>query len=71
MLTKCFADEDKDVTFVAIHPGWVQTDMGKSKNREPPVTIEDSAKGILDVATSLAREKSGAFYSFEGNVIPY
>ena len=71
MLTKCFADEVKNVTFVAIHPGWVQTDMGNSKNRQAPVTIEESAKGVLDVASSLPREKSGSFYSFEGNVIPY
>ena len=71
MLTKCFADEKKNVTFVAIHPGWVQTDMGKSKNRDPPVTVSDSAKGILDVASSISDDKSGGFYSFEGKVLPY
>ena len=34
MLTKCFAYDAKDIIFVAMHPGWVQTDMGSAKNRK-------------------------------------
>ena len=71
MLTKCFADEVRRVTFVAIHPGWVQTDMGNSKNRQAPVTIQASAAGIFRVAKKISGEKSGGFYNFEGDSIPY
>lgn len=71
MLTKCFADENKDVTFVAIHPGWVQTDMGSSKNRSPPVTIKDSAKGIVQVAHDVNPKDSGIFMGFDGSKMNY
>lgn len=71
MLTKCFADENKDVTFVAMHPGWVQTDMGSSKNRSPPVTIQDSAKGIIDVAHGVDSKDSGIFMGFDGSKMMY
>jgi NAD(P)-dependent dehydrogenase (short-subunit alcohol dehydrogenase family) len=71
MLTKCFADEVKEVAFVAIHPGWVQTDMGSCNNRKPPVSVEDSAKGVVSVAHGLAADKSGTFIGFDGQVIPY
>ena len=49
----------------------VQTDMGSAGNRTPPVTIQDSAKGIIDVAMKLPMEESGAFMSFQGNKISY
>ena len=58
MLTKCFADDVKDVIFVAIHPGWVQTDMGNSKGRSAPVTVTDSAKGIAKVTSDITKEQS-------------
>ena len=71
MLTKCFADEVKNVVFVAMHPGWVQTDMGSSKNRKAPVTVADSAKGIFEVAHSVGKDKSGIFIGFDGKEIPF
>ena len=71
MLTKCFADQVKHVSFVAIHPGWVQTDMGQSKNRQAPVSVQASASGIFRVSKDLTRDKSGGFYNFEGDSIPY
>ena len=54
-----------------MHPGWVQTDMGNSKNRSAPVTIADSAKGIADVAGKITLDQSGIFMGFDGNVIGY
>jgi len=45
--------------------------MGSAKNRSPPVTIEDSAKGIIDTASKLPLEQSGAFFSWKGEKIPY
>jgi len=71
MLTKCQAAATPSVKFVAIHPGWVQTDMGSAKNRSPPVTVEESANGIIDGAIKLPMEDSGAFISWQGNKLPY
>ena len=71
MLTKCFSQEITDLTFVAMHPGWVQTDMGSAKNRQPPLTVPESAKGILDVANSIAKSNSGSFWGFDGQKLPY
>ena len=38
MLTKCFAYDAQEIIFVAMHPGWVQTDMGSAKNRKGDIT---------------------------------
>ena len=45
--------------------------MGSAKNRSPPVTVQDSANGIIDVAMKLPMEESGSFISFQGDKIPY
>ena len=71
MLTKCLADDMKNITFLAVHPGWVQTDMGSSNNRNPPVTIEDSAQGIFKVVEEMQVKQSGGFVNFDGKVLPY
>jgi NAD(P)-dependent dehydrogenase (short-subunit alcohol dehydrogenase family) len=47
MLTKNFSVELPAVTFVSVHPGWVQTDMGSSAGRKPPVTPAESASGAI------------------------
>jgi hypothetical protein len=54
-----------------MHPGWVQTDMGSSKNRKPPVTIQQSVTGILNTVEKIPMEESGTFWDFEGKKIPY
>ena len=51
--------------------GQVQTDMGSAKNRSPPVTVQESANGIIDGAIKLPMEDSGAFISWQGNKLPY
>lgn len=34
---------------LALHPGWVDTDMGSSGGRKPPLNVEESTAGILEV----------------------
>jgi len=61
----------KDVIFLSISPGWVQTDMGKAAG-SPPTKVEDSAKGIRRVIATKTTAESGSFVDFEkGEVIPF
>ncbi len=52
-----------DVTFVCLHPGWVQTDMGGGS---APVTVQQSAAGLRRVVAGLAPADSGAFIQYDG-----
>jgi NAD(P)-dependent dehydrogenase (short-subunit alcohol dehydrogenase family) len=56
------------VITVAIHPGWVQTDMG---GENAAVTPEDSAAGIIRVTDGLTLPDSGKFFNWEGEIHPW
>ena len=71
MLTKTFALEFPDVIFISMHPGWVQTDMGSAQDRSPPVTIESSCSGMVNVLEQKTQEESGSFWGFDGKKLPY
>lgn len=70
MLTRALAfDLESDgIIVVAIHPGWVQTDMGGSA---APLAPAESARGVLDVAEGLTAADAGAFYTYEGQEAPW
>ncbi|XP_009089118.2 C-factor-like isoform X1 [Serinus canaria] len=73
MLSKCqsLAYKEHGILCVALHPGWVQTDMGRSVGQVPPVTVDDSVQGMLKVLSSLSEKNTGAYLDWEGNVIPW
>eukprot|EP01032_Pedospumella_encystans_P014920 gene14920-17114_t len=56
MVAACYAKEQArfGVKVLAVHPGWVQTDMGKTYGK-PPMTVEDSAKGITQLLLTAAQ----------------
>ncbi|MBC8334195.1 MAG: SDR family oxidoreductase [Anaerolineales bacterium] len=60
--------ETEGVTVIAIHPGWVRTDMGGS---EAHLSTAESAEGLLQVADGLAPEDNGKFYTWEGHEYPW
>ncbi len=68
MLNKSFAVDHPDVVAVVLHPGWVKTAMGGDN---APVTVEDSAKGMLQVLSTVKAEQSGKFFDFSGKEIPW
>jgi len=59
---------DDNVAVVAVHPGWVQTDMGGSSARED---ITDSVLGIMRVIKKLSIDNTGGFYDFNGDQLPF
>lgn len=48
---------------VCIHPGWVQTDMGSAGGRQPPVSVQDSAAGIVNIITKACEVQEHASIS--------
>ncbi|MGD2103665.1 MAG: SDR family oxidoreductase [Anaerolineae bacterium] len=70
MLTRTLAfDLESDgISVVAVHPGWVRTDMGGSA---APLAPAESVQRVLDVADGLTLDDTGAFYSYEGRQLPW
>lgn len=56
------------MTFVVMHPGYVQTDMNDG---EGSITPDQSAAGILKVATGLDAADNGRFYDWQGDELPW
>ncbi|XP_021263769.1 uncharacterized protein LOC110404123 [Numida meleagris] len=73
MLTRCqsMGYREHGILCVALHPGWVQTDMGSSAGHVPPVTVDASVGGMLKVLSSLSEKDTGTFLDWEGNVVPW
>ncbi|XP_039414254.1 C-factor-like isoform X2 [Corvus cornix cornix] len=73
MLSKCqsLAYREHGVLCVALHPGWVQTDMGDTGSYKPPLTVDDSLQGMLKVLSSLSEKETGTFLDWEGKVLPW
>ncbi|XP_068116042.1 C-signal-like [Hyperolius riggenbachi] len=70
MLTRCQSvDYKKDgIVCTALHPGWVQTDLG---GPQAHLTVQQSVSGIVKVLTNLSEKHSGILVDWEGNTIPW
>lgn len=58
----------KGITCVVLHPGWVQTDMGGSSAL---IDTVESVTGMKQVIDGLDLSKSGRFFNYDGNEIPW
>jgi NAD(P)-dependent dehydrogenase (short-subunit alcohol dehydrogenase family) len=56
------------VTVIALHPGWVRTNMG---GPNAPLSVEESALGILETIDGLTPEKTAHFLDYQGSKIAW
>lgn len=68
MLTKSLTQDQPNVSFALIHPGWVKTDMGGTN---APTEIAESVKGIWNVIAEMNTKNSGQFINFKGQILPW
>ena len=59
---------ERGVIAIALHPGWVRTDMG---GPEAPLDVETSIRGMRSVIDGLRLQDSGEFLSWDGSKLPW
>jgi len=72
MVVRCTQAEQPDITVLAIHPGWVQTDMGGAA---APLTPEQSAISLCQTLNLILEQRDpkhrGAFLNHDGQTLPW
>ena len=70
MFTRAMAFDPhlEGIPVIALHPGWVQTDMG---GENATFTSAESVRFILDITNRLTPAESGKFYDFNGQEYPW
>jgi len=70
MATRLLAFElsAKGIGCVALHPGWVQTDMG---GPQAPLLAVDAVRAMLAFVDQLRPEQHGGFFSSDGTRLPW
>lgn len=59
---------EKGIVVVALHPGWVQTDMG---GPNAPTRPWESVQGLRRVLEGLKASDSGRFLAYDGSEVPW
>ena len=69
-INKTFAVDfgKQGLTFVVMHPGYVQTDMNEGQGN---ITPDQSGAGLMNVITGLDASDNGKFYDWQGNDLPW
>src|SRR5262249_49770389 len=60
--------ESRGIICVALHPGWVQTDMG---GPSAPLTIAQSVPAMVKVIDGLKRSDNGRYLQYDGAELPW
>ena len=72
MLTIQFHNElhAEGFTVVSIHPGWVETDMGRLGG-EGGVPVGESVQRIMKIVDTLSVEDGAKFFNIDGTILPW
>ena len=72
MVVRCVQAETTDITVLALHPGWVQTEMG---GPQAPLSVLQSATSLRNtletIRTRRSPEHRGAFLNHDGTPLPW
>ena len=70
MITKILAVEGKpdNITVTSYHPGWAKTDMGEER---APVPAPVSVEGLIELIEQQTTERSGRFFEYTGEELPW
>ncbi|XP_043084484.1 C-factor [Puntigrus tetrazona] len=70
MVTRCLAVdlEAEKILCVALHPGWVRTDMG---GPTAPLSPEESVSSVLSVISGLTEKHHGGYVEYTGKSLPW
>jgi len=65
---KSFSIDHPGIMTLVLHPGWVRTRMGGPNGL---IDAKESVSGMLKVINETPLEKSGGFYDYAGNEVPW
>lgn len=68
MYTRALSREARGVTTVAVHPGWVQTDMG---GKDATLTPAESVRHLCALIGRLTPADNGRFFNYDGQPHPW
>lgn len=70
MVTRCLAVdlEPEGILCMALHPGWVRTDMGGPM---ADMSVEESSSAVLSVIAGLSEKDHGQFRNYMGQTLPW
>ena len=72
MVTLAREHASQGFTFLILHPGWVATDMGNSGGRTAPLSVQDSAAGLIKVLDAAKQSShNGHFIDYTGKELPW
>jgi NAD(P)-dependent dehydrogenase (short-subunit alcohol dehydrogenase family) len=69
-IAQCLAADLKPqgVSVIALHPGWVRTDMGGAG---ADLSVDESAAGVIAVCAGLTLADTGRFLDYRGQDLPW
>lgn len=59
---------ERGIIALALHPGWVQTDMG---GPNALISAEESVAGLKKILSTADLDESGHFFNYDGCMIPW